>query len=233
MKTIVLLFAGCLLVTGLSAQQTHKILIKAGDDIGIALAKEVYLFSDFTIGMVGLKDGSASKGLLNYNMLNEEMQFIATKGDTLSLAEEHTIKFVTVGVDSFFYDHGYLQLIASSAVVKLAVKQRLKVIDKQRIGAYNQPSPTGSIEAQNTYNSGAISHRLNVREDILMAKQTDYYLGDKYNHFVSANKKNLVKLFSKKQDEIEDFLRTKRIDLNKVEDLVTLIGFLNKIVPAG
>src|SRR3990170_3843150 len=124
MKTIVLVFAGCLLVTGLFAQQSNKILIKAGEDIASSLAKEVYLFPDFTTGVVVSKDGSTSKGLLNYNMLNEEMQFIAPKGDTLSLAEEHTIKFIALGKDSFFYDHAYLQLVASNPVVKLAVKHR-------------------------------------------------------------------------------------------------------------
>jgi hypothetical protein len=66
-----------------------------------------------------------------------------------------------------------------------------------------------------------------------MAKETLYYLGDKYNHFILANKKNLIKLFYRKQDEIEDFLRANRIDMTRLEDLVTLMGFLNKIEPGG
>jgi hypothetical protein len=233
MKAVILVVAGCLLVTGLVAQQSGKILIKAGEDIGLKLAKEVYIFPDFTLGVVTSKDGSVSKGLLNFNLLNGEMQFIEPKGDTLSLADEQTIKLITIGKDSFYYDHVYLRLVASNPVVKLAIRERLKVVDKQRIGAYNQPSSSASIEAQNIYNSGAAIHRLNVKEDILMAKETLYYLGDKYNHFILANKKNLIKLFYRKQDEIEDFLRANRIDMTRLEDLVTLMGFLNKIEPGG
>ena len=234
MKTIVLAFAGCLLVTArLFAQQSDKILIKADEDVESKLAKQIYLFPDFTTGLVVSKDGSKSKGLLNYNLLNEEMQFIAPKGDTLSLADEHTIKFITVGKDSFFYDHAYFQLLAGNPVAKLAVKQRLKIVDKQRIGAYNQPSSTGSIQSQSNYISGAVSHRLNIREDILMAKETKYYFSDKYNHFVPANKKNVFKLFSRQQNEIEEFLRSNRIDFNQLEDLVSLLSFLNKIQPGG
>jgi hypothetical protein len=40
------------------------------------------------------------------------------------------------------------------------------------------------------------TYKLLPREDIVLKKQTQYYFGDKFNHFILANKKNLLRLYS-------------------------------------
>jgi len=147
------------------------------------LAKRIYRYPVFTSGVIYFKDGNTPSALLNYNFLLGEMQFIAPKGDTLSIANEKTIKLITIKDDSFYYDKGYLELIMTGSVVKLVMKQKINVTGTQKIGAYDQPSAVSSISSYTTFSSGPRSYKLNVRQDVLLSKETSYYLGDKFNHF--------------------------------------------------
>ncbi len=41
------------------------------------------------------------------------MQFIDPKGDTLALANESTLNFISIGADTFFYKNkGYIEQVA-------------------------------------------------------------------------------------------------------------------------
>src|SRR5438105_3172680 len=119
--------------------------------------------------------------------------------------------------------------IIDNGSIKLDKKQLIKVLDKQKIGAYNQPSSASSIDSYSTYSYGGRIHKLDIREDILLSKQTSYYLGDQYNHFLLANKKNLLRMFSSHENIIEKYLKENAVDFNNEEDLKKLIFFLQQL----
>lgn len=230
MKKVAIFVCICTVsASNIFAQYSDKIVVKAGQDFMASLSKQIYHYPQFVEGTVVYKDGITSKGIMNYNMLIGEMQFIDDKHDTLSIANEQTIQYIAIANDSFFYDKGYLALITGNPTAKLAVRQRIKVVDKQKIGAYDQPSSTGSIDSYNSVQGGSRVYKLDIREDIILAKETSLFLGDKFNHFVIANKKNSIKLSANKQNEIEKYIRENNIDFNKKEDMIKLIGFLQDI----
>lgn len=179
----------CFILNESYAQQSEVIRVKAGDDMMVVLAKRIYHYPEFTSGIIYFKDGNAPSAMLNYNFLNGEMQFIAPKGDTLTIDNEKTIKLIMINDDSFYYDKAYLELIMANTAVKLAVKQRINVIATQKIGAYNQASGASSISSYTTFSAGPKSFKLNVRQDVLLSKETTYYLGDEFNRFFHASKK--------------------------------------------
>jgi hypothetical protein len=76
------------------------------------------------------------------------------------------------------------------------------------------------------YRAVGPSVELNARANIVLVKQTSYYIGDKYNHFRPATKRNVLKMFSGKQPEIENFLNKNKITFNKEDDLMKLVNFL-------
>ena len=97
---------------------------------------EIYHYPSFSPGTVYFNDGSTSGGLMNYNTLFGEMQFIDQKGDTLSFADMNKVRLLTINNDSFYYDHGYLQLVSSGAHYKLLQRQvvRQSSASKRRFG---------------------------------------------------------------------------------------------------
>ncbi len=59
-----------------------------------------------------------------------------------------------------------------------------------------------------------------------LAKQTSFYLGDKYNNFFRYTKKNVFKNFPKKEKELNEYLKTNNVNFDKEEDLVRLLAVL-------
>ncbi|MEO5996839.1 MAG: hypothetical protein ABIN89_08910 [Chitinophagaceae bacterium] len=208
------------------AQDSKPIRVKAGEDIYQKLAKEIYLYPEFIQGTIYFRNGNTNLANFNYNRMNGEMQFIDVKGDTLSVANEVTIKYINVAKDSFYYSEGYLQLVKGNNAAKVARKQVIKIIDQQKIGAYDQPSSAGAISSYSSLSNDLRFYKLDVRQDVILAQQTTYFFGDKYNNFFRANKKNLLRNFSKKERELNDYLKENNIDFNKEEDLTKLIVFL-------
>lgn len=226
-----LTFATCCLLASIRLfAQSDNTTVKAGEKISDAISpKTKFNYPDFISGNVFFKDGTSSQALLNFNLLNEEMQFIDPKGDTLSLANEAIIKYILIDSDTFYYSKGYLELIKGNTLVKLAKKQRLKIGDVRKIGGYDQASSVSAITSYSSLNNGRQVTNLTQRAEVLLSKEITYFLGDNYNHFLPVNKKNIMKMFGKKEVGIEHFLEENKIRFNNVDDLKRLIDFLQKI----
>jgi hypothetical protein len=190
----------------------------------------IFRYPQFVTGKVYFKDGLSFTANLNYNALLGEVQFINEKSDTLSLADENSVKFIIIGKDSFYYSNGYIELITGNDRVKLGVSQKLVVTDKSKIGAYNQPTARSSITSYSSVAIGNQRSALSVREEMVLTNQKTFLIGDKFNKFNRLNKKDLLKRFSSHSQEIENFLRENKIDFNRKEDAIRLIRFLQEIV---
>ena len=137
----------------ISAQDSTHITIKAGNRIKDVLTPaDIFYYPQFTIGKVFFKDGTRAAAKMNYTRLVDQMLFIDNKGDTLALANEKTIKFIAIDQDTFYFDEGYMRLIADNGVVKLAEKQIWVIADVRKIGTHNRSTSTVAITSLGNYN---------------------------------------------------------------------------------
>ena len=210
--------------------QDSTIIIKAGTSFNESVSiTDLYEYPQFVYGKVFFRPGDSSAARLNYNRFLDEMHFIDLKGDTLNIAYPGTIKFIRISNDLFYYDNGYVKLIKDNNTIKLAAKQTLRMSGKNKIGAYNTASTTSAIDS---YSSLTIDHKnynLTPREDIKLTKRTDYYFGDKYNHFVLANKKNILRLYPKQEGAVTAYLKENNVDFNNREDIEKLFQYLTNL----
>ena len=230
-----LLFSLFILIgfSDLSAQDSTMITIKAGNRVIDGLStSDIYYYPQFTNGKVFLRDGSRAGAKLNYTRLYDQMLFIGPKGDTLALADEKTIKFIVVDKDTLYFDEGYVRLIANYGEVKLAEKQLWVVADFRKIGTHDTPKNTVAITTVSNLADPAgraKSYDFLLNEDIIIRKETQYFLGDEYNHFVPAGKKKLLLLFPKDQLSIENYLKENKVDFDNKGDLEKLAQFLDQL----
>ena len=217
----------------LSAQDSTIVTIKAGSKVGDVLTPaDIYYYPQFIYSKVFFKDGTVADPYMNYNRLYDQMLFINSKGDTLALDDEKTIDFIVNDWDIFYYDAGYLRLIADDSVVKLAEKQIWVVADVRKIGTHNTPKNTVAITSLSSYTDGhdaAKSKDLILNEEIVLRKETQYYFGDQYNHFVRTGKKRLLNLFPKEQRSIENYLKENKVNFDKKNDLEKLVQFVSQL----
>lgn len=215
----------------LHAQDSSRIFLNAGTSISdIAVAKK-YRFKEFKQGQVLFNDNRSHTGLLNYNFLNGEIMFTAAVGDTLAIAKDQmlNIKRVTIDTASYVYNNGYMELIRENKTGTLAKKQQFFVVAKEKIGGYNIASETSSIDSYSSFMDREDNqHKLAVRENITLQLKTDYYIGDVYNHFLLVNRKNLDKIFFKKREQLNNYLKEHTVDLRKETDVISLFIFLTE-----
>src|SRR5688500_2017083 len=173
------------------AQKRKTYTINPGIKVTEVIPKdEIFLYPDFTPGTVYFKTGTSSPGLLNYNYLMAEIQFIDLKGDTLSLADEGTIGYIANTRDTFYYDNGYLKFIRDCGEFKLAQKQFFVLANIEKIGAMGTKTSSSSINTYTRLPGNYTSNGLIAQEVLTLARNDQYYFGDKFNHFKKLNKKN-------------------------------------------
>ena len=230
MKAPLLLFIGLLLAATLPAQNNNTLLVKAGTTIKESIPPaELYHFAAFRSGKIYFKDGKSAGGLMNYHRLLDELQFINSKGDTLAVDNEPTIELVVLDRDTFYYDGSYIKLLHTDGDAKLGVKQWLKLIDRQKTGGYNQPSTTSAITGFSSFDDGRRLYDLVVREDLILNREQQYYFGNKFNHFVPVNKKNIFDLYPKHEAALREYLKNEKVDFKKGADLQKLFAFLAQL----
>jgi len=215
----------------LMAQDSTHVTIKSGNKVGDVLTPaEMYHFPQFTKGQVFFKGGTKATAKMNYTRVFDQMLFIDLKGDTLAIADEEAIKFVAIAQDTFYYDEGYVRIIADNDFVKFAEKQVWVVADIRKTGTHNTSTNTVGITSVKSFRHGDDIARndLTLNEDIVLRKETQYYIGDENNRFVRAGKKKLLQLFPKEQRSIENYLKENKLDYNKKDDVEKLYQFLSQ-----
>ena len=232
-KTLLLsLFFILIGYTNLPAQDSAFATIPPGRTAKEVLTvADIYLYTQFTDGKIVFMDGSKALAKMNYNRLFDQVLFINDTGDTLALADEKIIKYIVIGDDTFYYNKGYIRLIADDGIVKLAERQVWVLADIRKIGTHNRPMTTVAVTSYSTLTDGAArakSQELIMNENVVLKKETQYYFGDKYNYFVRTGKKNLLQLFGREQQKIEDYLKENKVNFDKRDDLEKLTEFIAK-----
>ncbi len=228
MKPVVFIVLFSFIINSDLFSQNKKHIVQGNDDIDSSIAvTDKFHYPSFITGRVVFRDGKVSMGPLNYNLLVGEVQFINPGGDTLALADEGLIKYISIDKDSFFYDNVYLQFVDGNSSAKLAKHEKIRLADIKKGGAFGTATSGGGIETYTSLNTGTRTNSLTEKKEMIFLTKTSYYIGDNYYHFLPATKKNVLRMFGKKKG-IEDFLETNKINLNKEEDLKKLIAFLNE-----
>jgi hypothetical protein len=230
MSKVLLVFLAIVLNITVAAQSKKTFTVNSGQKIVEAIpVNEIYSHPEFTLGTVQLKDASEATVKLNYNSVFGEIQYIDPKnGDTLSLAEEKNIRFVAIEKDTFYFDEGWLQLVAGNSTLKMARKKLLEMTNKEKLGAMEVPG-FAAIETYTKFTGSQHMRDLVAKEKITFSEHVSYYLGDRFNHFSKANKRGLLKMYSKNEKELERWLDVSKIDFSKEDDLKRLFKYLETL----
>ncbi len=221
--TIIALFFYSLSYT----QTNNTFIVKAGTTINESVpAADLYEYSEFKKGTVFFYSEPNSEAKINYHRFLGEMQFIAFNGDTLTIDNEETIRLITIDKDSFYYNKGFIKLISSNNAGKFGVRQSLKIDAIEKMVGYNMTSSISSIKSVNAHSNGGRMVKLLVKEDVLLLKEKRFYFGDQFNHFVAANKKNILEIFSKHEGTIRKYLKENKVSYANGEDLEKLFQSL-------
>ena len=219
--------------SGLLAQEENIIRIKSGQEAEQALPMDVkYRYPEFRQGTISFYNGQTSSGRLNYNLLLGEMQFINLTRDTLSLAEEQTIREIQIGDHTFHYDakYGFVEVVQEYPTARLAIQQKLTPLSREKMGAYEQSTGVSSIRDYSSIStSNGSTQKLALKGDLLIAKKVVYVFIDKNQRFRRANRAGILRIFPENKREINTFIEEHKTDFSQPEDLKALLRFCQEV----
>jgi hypothetical protein len=231
MKISFLILLHFALVGILAAQENETISINTLNPDSAQLTNRIFRYKVYTPGKVVFKDNESTDARMNLNRLSGQMFFINPKNDTLVLARPETFEVIVVGTDSFYYwsDH-FLEKLTHYASGNLAVSQAVKLVGKEKKGAYGTYSPVSSVNSNTTFTQDdQITTYVQVDENAIFKVTNNYYIGDKFNNFFPASRKSFYKVFFNRENEIKTYLNLHGVNFSRKKDLEDLLTYIHSL----
>lgn len=191
--------------------------------------KDRYAFPEFQSGIVYFKNDRIGGSRMNWNALIPAIEYISDKGDTLTLDNLETIRYILIAQDTFYVEKVPLWQFAREGNVRLARSKVILVSNHQRIGSHGQVTDASVASVSHLSSSGQPMRDL-VANDIMTFKEhITYYFGNQFGQFKLASKKNLYALFGNSKKEIENYLDTHPVNYLKEADMRELLTFLSTL----
>lgn len=177
------------------AQSDDNIQVKSGEQLTPAQA---YLYPQFAMGTVYLRNGQTPTARLNYQLQLREIQFIDPKGDTLTLANVHTVQRIGLNKEMFVFDQNSLALkvLGEYGPVKLVQHHSLQIINVDKEVGFGQSSSLSSV---NTYSSHPTATgspaKLEIKGDMLYSHKKLLYLINQNGLSVVPTRKAVLRGF--------------------------------------
>lgn len=213
------------IIATIQAQSNEVIRVKSGEKMQ---QKDKYLYDQFKTGTVRYRSGNSPTARLNYNLMLREMQFLALTGDTMSLADEQTVRQIDLSGDAYIFDqkNNVLKVLGTYGSASLALEQFLKVANIDKEGGYGMSSGASSIRTYNSYPTGNSSMaKLEIKGDVVFSRQQIYYFISQNNLSFPASRKSILKLFPKQKSAVVRYLDEHPVQFNQEEDLRRLLEF--------
>ncbi len=227
MKKYFLLLIALACLQSLPAQIHKRITLSAGDDLSKTLGTHgAFRYAGFAPGVISFKNGKKISASLNYNVLLDEMFFVGDKGDTLVIGNPADISYLTIGDNWFFYDNGYLEVIASSNALKLARSQKI-TLEAEKVGGYGEPANTASIDSyKNFYTTGNTTYSLTLNQNTVVTKNISYFWVSNDMSVLPATEDNLLTIIGiDKKTNVDGYVKQKKISFRAEDDLVKLLQY--------
>jgi hypothetical protein len=192
-------------------------------------SKEIshYLFSDFTQGIVLMKNGTENKALLNYNSLTEEMVF-KDKGKMLAIGKPQLPEIDTVFIRNrkFFTLNGkFVELILHSTS-DLYAEHKCKLIPPGKPAGYGGTSETSAVSSYSSLSSGGRVYDLKLPDDYKIEPYIYYWLKRNGELSKFSSIKQLMKLYDNKAELCKTYTKKYNVKYNDQESIVQFIKYL-------
>lgn len=206
-----------------SAQDNKEICLKAGHPIKEFLTdEERYRYKEFQTGKIHFRDNTeSSTARFNYDLVNG-LVFVIQNNDTLPIRNE-AVAYFTIGDRKFNnLPQDVVEVISPPGIIELGINTKYAVVRRERVssnGYVKEYDPTG----------GPTSTGLALL-DVVVRRSSTYYItvGGKEKS-IPAKLSKVLKTFSLKRKEIDEYVTDNKIDFNNKENLLGLVAFLNKI----
>lgn len=183
------------------------------------------IFPDFMQGTVIFKDGTSTTAPLNYDTYEEEMIF-NNNGTIMAVGSPETVSMIEIKGKTFEWLEGdiFLEKMDTAGIVVYR-RNRNQLMSKGKGVPFGGVSNNSAVSTVTRMPHGAEGQATDLTADESFELIPDNLFYAK----AGSNLKNLIvpKNFSKMYDfdkkKLEEYIKSEKIDLHKVEDIIQVI----------
>ena len=188
-----------------------------------------FLFPDFTMGKVRLKNGNFQSILLNYNTVSEKMVY--KKDDKLyDVVNSEIIDTVFIKESKFVPAGQVFYEVLLVAMISLYIQHKGNLLPPPAVAGYG-----GTSQVSNTKNLTSVDlsmgyYNLKLPRDYTVKPDQVFWI-NKDNSMISyATERQFLKIFPDKGAELKEFIKKQKIKFDKLPDQIQLIKHCNELV---
>jgi hypothetical protein len=185
-----------------------------------------FLYSDFKIGIVKLKNGTNQSIALNYNTVSEKMVFVKDGNlyDMMNPEQIDTVflqdcKFIPVG--NIYYQ------VLLVAQISLFVQYKGSIIPPGTPAGYGGTSQTSSTKLLSSVQLSSGYYNLKLPTDYDVKVDPVYWIRKNNEKLSFMNERQFLKIFPGAESELKQFIKQNKIKFDRLPDLVRLISHCN------
>ena len=176
-------------------------LLSAQDNVGIP-ADVFYLMPQMAQGTLLFRDKSPVSGKINICAVDNTVRY-KDKGTELAMEEDESLLEVIIDEVPFLHRDGtFYRLYAISDEAFVAVKRDVLIMNDSKIASYGMESNTTAVQTIETFNMPGRTLDLSDMKDIPY-RMTETAALYRKGSILSLSKRNCIKCFPDKKDEIE------------------------------
>lgn len=191
----------------------------------------IFRYAEFMDGKVISKDHAITAVKMNYNQLLGKILFLNGVADTLEFVNPETFREIIIGNDTFYFSNGdYVRKITHFTGGNLAIVQKLKFIGREKKGAYGSYSANASINSVKTFtNASQTTGSLGADERHVYRLNDTYFVSDRFNKFLPADKRSFYRLYYSHQRELKGFIDSANIKFYNRVNLEELMQYVQTL----
>lgn len=188
-----------------------------------------FLFPDFTMGKVKMKNGRSQTTVLNYNTVSEKMVYEKDGNlyDMVNTEMMDTVfvqnsKFVPVG--KVFYE------VLLVAPISLFVQHKGDLLPPGTPAGYGGTSQVSNTKQMTSVQLSSGYYNLKLPADYIVKANPVYWIRKDNIIYSFINEKQFLKIFPGKEGELKQFIKQNRIKFDKLSNLIRLFEHCNELI---
>lgn len=192
-----------------------------------------FFFNSFQKGTVVFKDNTKTIGVLNYNVVSNDIYYV--ESDDFYILNPEPVQFVSICNKKFYPINNKIYELIYNKKIQLLTGREVNWEEFQnKQGAYGAKSPNtvgtnlNSIDLTNIAEDHSYLVNLKDDEDKTITINLNFKI--KYgNNFYPSSKRSFFKIYPDHKKEIKQYIKDNNLNLNQKFDLITLANYCDEL----
>lgn len=190
---------------------------------------EQYLLPGFTRSVVRMKTGISYNAVMNYNTVTEKIVF-EHNGIFLDMTDTKSVDTISIQNRKFIPFNEVFYEVLVNAPISLFLQHKSDLIPPGQPSGYGSTSQTSSIKSYSTLSRNGGNYNLKIPSDYEIKPSPIYWIRKNDTMFSFLNKRQFLRIFPEKNDEINKFINQKPLRIENRDDLIKLVNYCNEVI---